>query len=100
MSRLLVIILLLSSAILFTTDLQLISAHKVAHCFGSVQYVLLLFGSAPIVIKLLWLIVRDEMYVLAMLHQLSTLLIKTWIQWNKFLPPLDLINIVPLFPDS
>ena len=80
MSRLLVRISTLSSAVLFTTDLQFISAHQVANCFGSDPFVLTLLGSAPIVIKLLWLMVLSELFVLAMLCQFPTLLIKAWIQ--------------------
>ena len=79
-SRLLVVILTLRSAAFFITDPQFISAYRVADCFGSNQFALLLFDSAPIVIKLLWLIIHGELFVLAMLHQFSTLLIKTWIQ--------------------
>ena len=75
-SRLLVVILTLRSAVLFTTDLQFISAHRVANCLGSNALALLLLGSAPILIKLLWLIACGEMFVLATLHQFSTLLIK------------------------
>ena len=78
-SRLLVITSTLNSAVLFTTDLQFISAHQVANCFGSDQFVLLLLGSAPIVIKLLWMIVLSEIFVLAMLCQFYILLIKAWI---------------------
>ena len=89
-SRLLVMISTLSSAVLFVIDLQFISAHQVANCFGSDQFVLLLLGSAASVIKLLWLIVLSEMFVLVMLCWFSTLLIKAWIRWNKFLLPLDL----------